>query len=121
MITALKLVEAIMGEWDWDEPHVILEVEGLTVHASWVDGTDEDPLTLTLDVHNGLEMADSSAYRNLAYDTVSMWYSEATNDDACDIEVREVSAHLDTNPLTAHISVTDQAIVIIARVHDAMS
>lgn len=81
-----ELVEEILARWDWDNPHAVFEVGGLHVEAHWVDGTDEDPPELILKGPvGGLSI--------LTYDAAIMWFSEASNDDACKVEITEQTAH----------------------------
>ena len=89
----IALVEAILGKWDWDNPHVDFRYEDLLVSASWVDGTDEEPPTLWL--HGPADQEES--LMKTAFDSVGQWFSEATNNDACDVEVRVIAAHFEDN------------------------
>jgi hypothetical protein len=119
MIEPLKLFEAIMyAGWSWDNPTVDLTYGMMDVNARWVDGTDEDPLTLILVVPDAIRRPDVNEEMELALETASLWFSEATNDDACDVEIRVIAAHLDRNPETRHLVTNEGDVVIIARIHD---
>lgn len=116
----IDLVEAILNRWDWDRPAQHFDHNGLNVHVRWVDGTDEDPPTL--EIIGRTENADF--IRDLAYDAVGQWFSEASNNDACEIELLEVTAHFHLNPLTKGLLTDDEVgrdIYVRARVLDYLT
>jgi hypothetical protein len=98
------LVQEIMARWDWDNPHVTFRVGHLHVMAHWVDGTDEDPPELTL-------VGPADGLMVLAYDAAVMWHSEASDHDACKVEVVEQTAHFP--PSYAYALVGADAVVTV--------
>ena len=111
-MNANELTEKILERWNWGNPDISFTTLTMNIRARWVDGTDEDPPELTI-----IGLADHATdLRNLAYETITSWVSEATNNDACVVEVREQSAHFDDGNLDAAPMGT--YVLVTARVHD---
>ena len=117
----LDIIERIMEAQHFERgnsyvPEGEFAMGDIRVKFHWVDGTDEMPWLRFV-----LPMPDNSAYaRDLIYRVITGWVSEQTNNDACDISVREISAHHHLSDADAR-DVDEGYVALIASVEDWLS
>jgi hypothetical protein len=79
---AAKIIDAIV-----DQITVDTVIDGLIVKGGW----ENELPNITLIAKDAATL-DRSDLRDVAYDAVTSWLSESTNNDACDVEIRETAS-----------------------------
>ena len=85
----------------------VVEVEDLRIH---VHHTNDGPI---FRIVAPMASLDGPAIRNLAYDLATESLSDTTNNDACDVTVRERSAHFASHEDLRYLDVPDDLSVVV--------
>jgi hypothetical protein len=117
---SLRVVSALMERPEDEEDFVydrFIPFDGATVH---LHHTNDGPVVRFV---IPMMVADDKAWRNLAYDVATMLLSETTNNDACDVTVRERSAHFSSHPEFNYLDLKDDLgwVVVDAYISDYLT
>jgi hypothetical protein len=119
MMTSMDIFEALpSNDEDWLYDQLVTIAPDTTAHLHHTNDGPILRLIAPMSQHD-----EGGDLLKLAYDTITLILSETTNNDACDVTVREISAHLAYHDELAYLNLPDDFSVFIteAFVSDYMS
>ena len=109
---ALDLLDAFIGETGYVYDHYV-ELGGFTTHLHKEETSNGEVSTIVRIVAPMMKMDSLPNLRDLVYELATMLLSETTNNDACDVVVRERSAHFHTHEDLIYLNLKDDLSVVV--------